>query len=539
MSATPAPPRPASAPRRRGLAARGVVMGVGLLVAAAALAGPALAVPVPGKTPGNPTTTGPSTGGGNGVGGGTGGANGPGNGATNGNGVGDGVGNGAGAANGNGNATVPPAVPPVVPPVVPPPVVPPPVVLWNLDTVVDLQVSASGPVPGDLDYTGAVFTFTKVSDPTVVATCITGVAGTCTVMVGFPSLGAVDLPVGPIVYLPADSYAVRQSSASTGLQIEDADLGTVTFCAFFAPCAQAANIHVTNASLFRTTVVTTVSDSGTAAPVPGASYALTGTDYPHSGTSSAGPADAGTAESGVDGTLHHVGWFLPGPWTLTPGAPPAGYLADGEHTVVIATTAVEAQQQTPFTVQLLLDPVPAVPSDAGGDGVVVTGPSGDPDPVVNGDPAADPGPGGGPGVPVPPAPVVDPAGTGGNPVVTGTGPAPAAPQAVAPQAVAPQAVGPQAVTAQANAAPRGTTTTPDARDTAPVADAAAPASPAPRTAADPAGPPVGAAAAGRPTDLKTASSSISDVGLIGFGILFVAAVIVGTRVVMRRARGGA
>jgi hypothetical protein len=77
------------------------------------------------------------------------------------------------------------------------------------------------------------------------------------------------------------------------------------------------------------------------------------------------------------------------------------------------------------------------------------------------------------------------------------------------------------------------------RDTAPVEDAAAPASPAPPTAADPAGPPVDAAAAGRPTDLKTASNSISDVGLIGFGILFVAAVIVGTRVVMRRARGGA
>ena len=64
------------------------------------------------------------------------------------------------------------------------------------------------------------------------------------------------------------------------------------------------------------------------------------------------------------GRCHHVGWFLPGPWTLTPGAPPAGYLADGEHTVAIATTAVEAQQQTPFAVQLLLDPVPAVPSAA-------------------------------------------------------------------------------------------------------------------------------------------------------------------------------
>jgi hypothetical protein len=39
--------------------------------------------------------------------------------------------------------------------------------------------------------------------------------------------------------------------------------------------------------------------------------------------------------------------------------------------------------------------------------------------------------------------------------------------------------------------------------------------------------------------LETVSSSFSEVGLLGFGILFVAAVVVGTRVVMRRARRGA
>jgi hypothetical protein len=42
---------------------------------------------------------------------------------------------------------------------------------------------------------------------------------------------------------------------------------------------------------------------------------------------------------------------------------------------------------------------------------------------------------------------------------------------------------------------------------------------------------------GRPTELTTASSSFTAVGVIGFGILLVAVVVVGTRVVMRRARG--
>jgi hypothetical protein len=38
------------------------------------------------------------------------------------------------------------------------------------------------------------------------------------------------------------------------------------------------------------------------------------------------------------------------------------------------------------------------------------------------------------------------------------------------------------------------------------------------------------------TEVRTRSSSITELGFVGFGILFVAAVVVGTRIVVQRAR---
>ncbi|MFL6096741.1 MAG: hypothetical protein ACJ71Y_14920 [Blastococcus sp.] len=477
MSATPAPPRRASAPRRLGLAARGLVMGVGLLVAATALAGPALAVPDPDKSTGHPAKPSVPAGGG-----------------------------------GNGKPL-------------------------NFDPDVVIQVRASGPVPGDLDYSGAVFTFTKVHVPTkvhaphVVASCTTDAAGRCTVVVDFPRSGAVDSAVGPTVHLRPGTYAVRQTSASIGLQSGDADVGTVAFCGVLAICVQSDTVQVTNASLFRTAVVTTVIDSKTAARVPGAGYELTGPNYPHVGSLSAGSADAGTAVSDADGTLEHAGWFLSGSWTLTPSTPPEGYLPDVAHGVAITTSAAEAQQQTPFEVQLLLDPTPGTSGDGGGPVDTTppgdSDPSGNPDPVavdpVAVDPVAHPDPVDGPGVPVPPAPVVDPsAGTGTG----GAGVAAGGRTAGSPT--------------PGNRSRPGTTTDAVDSDAAASGDAGAtPSGPRnPPNAARTAGPPAETLAGqGRPTELTTVSSSFTAVGVIGFGILLVALVVVGTRVVMRRARG--
>ena len=508
----------------RRLTARGSVVGVGLLLATSAMTGPALAGPTDsggnGKnappsdsadgdtgTPGAPLNDLPQTGtqtngGGNGNGDGTGNGNGTGNGAANGNGVGDGTGNGNGAGNGNGNGSPEEEVPGDDDGIVPD------FGLGkNYDVDRDIRISPTGPVPADLDLAGATFTLTSLASPAVSGTCTTGSDGVCTVVeTGFATPGPAR------VVLPPGAYSIAQTSAPAGLAANGDDLGTFVLCGFWAECVQGGTLTVSDASLFRTSVVTTVTDWLTGDPVTGADYRLTGPDYPHVGVPFVAGAvhDAGTATGDIDGSVTHAGWFLPGTWTLTAGDPPAGYLPDPPSTTDIATTAVQALALEPWIVARALDRIPVTPEeddgDTGGEIVDDPGPLDEPDPVD--DPADDP-------APINPAPNTGGAGpvVPAGPVLTGT-------------------------------ATRRDSGTPPVTDTDPPVDEPGPSTDSirhdGRTAGGGAAPSTGGAVVldAEPA-LETVSSSFSEVGLLGFGVLLVAAVLVGTRVVMRRARRGA
>ena len=108
---------------------------------------------------------------------------------------------------------------------------------------------------------------TNVHVPDVEATCTTNSAGTCTVEHAFPGLGAAAQADGSTVRLPAGAYAIEQTSASTGLQFVDTDLGAISLCGFLQVCVQSGPVEVSNASVFRTEVITTVLDSETGDPV--------------------------------------------------------------------------------------------------------------------------------------------------------------------------------------------------------------------------------------------------------------------------------
>ncbi|NYJ06932.1 MSCRAMM family protein [Petropleomorpha daqingensis] len=534
-------PAPARRTGRRLLTRRGVaqgsVLGLGLLLATTATAPAASAAPgnangnangnqnANGPTSSGPVNTPPGAGNGNGVGNGTGGANGTGQGATNGTGVGDGTGNGVGNGNGvgsgNGNATSTPPDGGTPPPVVDPPPIGPVFGPFpkDMDPTNDIAVEPTGDVPGDLDLSGAQFTLTSTDDPTVSETCVTDESGRCTV---HASVGQD--PVAGQLYLPGGSYTVHQTTAVAGLAPAEADatLDVCTFLqAFLGGCP--GGVTVQNAAQFRTAVVAEILDADSGQPVPGAEYQLTGQDYPHLPGPDGQPVAAADAveTSGDDGLVSFAGFFLPGTWTLTPGTTPDGYDADEEFTVEVTPPGAQ-DDGGPVTVQRLLHAA-VVP------GETTTPPAGDDGttPPADGDGTTTPGDTGSTDTP----PTSDPTGTTGNTNGT-TGPT-GTTGTSGSASVAPGG----APGGRVAAADQGTASAPT-DDPAPAAPPAAPSS-AGASTPSPAAEALAAPPAADTPALQTESSSIPEVGLIGFGLLLVVAIVVAVNVLRRRARGRA
>jgi len=187
---------------------------------------------------------------------------------------------------------------------------------FGLGKSIEFQVAGHGPVPGDLDLSGAVFQAAPL-DGGPGYTCTTDASGTCSFdtpwFVGggwlpfnpFESTVLVPPATGPIPFaptaegsdasIPAGMYTVTQLSASPGLA-PAAGLAIVELCSFPYGCeGEAGELFesVGNDSLFRTQLVTTVTDSVTGAPVGCASYELTGPDYPHDEINAPEPSGAG------------------------------------------------------------------------------------------------------------------------------------------------------------------------------------------------------------------------------------------------------
>lgn len=371
----------------------------------------------------------------------------------------------------------------------------------NFGTGKDFQVRLApvGEAPGDLDLSGV--TFTLRADDGTTHDCTTDAQGVCTFVTpeeataqmifgggGFPVPGGPPVPSTPVteenqLVVPDGTYTVVRAGTVQGLDPAAGtvgDLGTVTLGSGGDGLQDGS---IPDVSLFRRSVVATVTDAGTGAPVPGAVYDLTGPDYRHSPAVTGTTRDAGTETTGTDGAATWSNnWFLPGTWTLTPASTPAGYLTDTAWTTVITTADGEA----------------AAPWKAEHTMVPGSGNSG-----TNGSSATTPATT--PATTSAPAPVA-PVATSAAPRPRHTVPVPPAP--VAPSsAAAPQPAGDSAAAATTDA---------------PSATESAPATPSPL--AEP--------------RLRTVSRSVPESALVGIGILFVVVVLFAVLIVRRRARRG-
>lgn len=433
---------------------------------------------------------------------------------------------------------------------------------------------AADPIPDDLDLSGAVFDVLDL-DGNVQGSCETDVDGLCTVMSDF-WVGSEYAPAGDEIVLPVGTYTLVQDATHPvpGLVPTDA-VTTFSICFPFEPgCGWSVEWDVMNESLFRTEVVVTVRDGGPGrddAPVAGAGYTLAGPDYRHTevppfeilqagdpgveipwfeippievpegevpegevpegeisegeisegdvvdtdvaaaveATDEEGPADADAGDgeageepvldepvvSGADGVLTYSGFFIEGDYTLTPEVTPSGYVSSG----VVPFTIERSEPGTvaPWDVTVHLQPENS--EGTGGDGTVGDGTDGS----GTGSSGTTP-----PGVTVP----------------TSSGPgaaSPAAPVDRAPGRNRQPAVDIPAEPSAAEAAP-------------PSSSSPAPASwrPGDRAAGVVAGP----GAAATPKIQEASDTKLLEAGLVGFGILFIAVVVIATAVVRRRAR---
>ncbi|MGY1814760.1 hypothetical protein [Blastococcus sp. SYSU D00820] len=434
-------------------------------------------------------------------------------------------------------------------------------------------VEPDGVFPQDLDMSGAEIAFRPVevvADPTGVegvqdadgtaylegepTICTTDADGACHAgnLMGWGPLGlaeeggdtgTADSEADPsLVVLEPGLYLVEQLSSSTGFAHEPGILGTVRVCGFgdfiavaegidgAVPCESFPALSAPNASLFSTAVWTTTLDAVTGAPVPGVAYELTGgPDYPRVPGAEPGdcqPMDIGETPDGdlptaqatdsglpvtdAAGDLTFPGCHLPGDRTLRAVGVPAGYQAGQSFTVPVGVPPMDERSGEPdrvvrVTVGLL--PVGAVPAP----------PSTPSTPSVPSTPPAAPTATGGTG---------STGGTGARPS-TGTGTGTGAGTGARPGS---------AGTASSPSAPAATGSAP-AAPTAPATAASSP-SPAKPTPARPSAPTAVSPADDVPVvALETESSTeLLEVGLIGFGVLFVAAVVVAIGVLRRRAR---
>ena len=333
--------------------------------------------------------------------------------------------------------------------------------------------------PDGLDLSGAEFDLSD-SHGTVVANCVTNVSGACS----FGLRGSEDDPAPGTA--PAGGYELTQASAPLGLAPVTGGILSVTLT---ADGGSGLPAFVGNVPQFRHELAVRLDDAGQ--PLAGAAYRLSGPDLGKEKGPDGYPSTTwGPVVSDADGTLlfgvtdDPVDWFAPGAgYTLTQVTVPAGHRAEADP---VALDVRAAEANGPLTavhhVGKAVDAAPAATSSAAG-------------------PAA-------------PAPVAGPAG-----VRPSSSPAPAAPRS----------------------ASGGRQTAPTSAAVAPVTEAVPTTEVAPPTV-----PSAGASTSARisgPTladravtpKLATASSSVPEAGLIGFGVLFVAVVVLVIGVVRRRA----
>ncbi|MGZ4544541.1 MAG: hypothetical protein ACXVXT_04045 [Blastococcus sp.] len=263
-------------------------------------------------------------------------------------------------------------------------------------SAVQIAVQPDGNTPPDLDRSGATFTFTGGG---ITATCTTDVSGTCGVSV---ATGAM-VTDGLNLQLPPGTYTVVQTEASPGLKADVGD--SWTFSLWPAPpvaspgVSDAPPVVVLDTSLFRRNLSARVVGAG--APLAGATYALAGPDYPHNpavrGTDGIYRATALTHE---DGVLSYDGWFMPGQWTLTPTTVPDGYDKGSPATVVVPEAAPDTD--TVSGADIVLEPT-VVGGEVGDPGTGTQGTGGTGTPL--------PGPVPAPHVPAPPVTHPSSAGT--------------------------------------------------------------------------------------------------------------------------------
>ncbi len=355
-----------------------------------------------------------------------------------------------------------------------------------------LTLQASGPVPADLNLSGAEFELSGAGTDGATGTCVTDAAGSCSIEV-VPDGGASSLPTdGGAIALPAGTYAVQQTSAPDGLTRAE-EIAPLELCVSRNPEACTTTRTVTNSSNFLTRTEVHLLSAGE--PVPGVEVTLSGPGF-----------EAEPLTTDEDGRGAWTGWFLPGEWSFAVAGQPEPFpmtMAPGQ-----------GDPSLPWRVELTL---PSVGQPGGTDGDT----------------------GGNPTTPTAPPSATPPA----SPEVPG----PAAPDAAVPSP--PSVPGPLAGPAGTGAGAGTGTTAP--RVVAPVEqpqdDAVPSAVAAPGTASSPA-PPTAGGGAGQvfvaeddgPALETESSSRLMTAGLVtGVGILFVALVLTGYGVLRSRTRRAA
>jgi hypothetical protein len=385
---------------------------------------------------------------------------------------------------------------------------------------VDLSVAVlSGTAPDDLSLAGTEFTLTGSDE--VPHVCATDASGVCTVSApaNYPFHTP---PVSTDLILSLGSYTVTQTAHAEGVRGPAGRVGTVVLS---TSSISSKATPVVNRSVFRPGVGITLTDAA-GNPVVDTDYGLTGPDYLHADASRVDSYDWGLANTHGDGVLTYAGFFLPGAYTMTG--------RDGDPLTFTVRTPTLEDAALAWSGEFR---AAAAPGDEEG--------SGADEPVsIPGDDDA--------GTPTE-APVSIPSGdhvsTPGDPVSTPAGdpvsgqPLPSTPELVTPlpvsfvaaaaaaAAAAAPPVAPVGPSSSGGAArvPSAPTTAADrpATTSSTSTAAALPTSAAtPTTSGD-------AAIAGAPA-LETVSSSLLDARVIALGIGFLAVVLAGLLLIMRR-----
>jgi hypothetical protein len=375
-----------------------------------------------------------------------------------------------------------------------------------------LTLQPGGPAPADLDLSGIEFELVGSGEGAATGTCVTDVAGSCSVEV-VPDSGTSTRPAeGSEIALPVGTYAVTQTSAPEGLTIA-AEIAPLELCVSRTPEACATSRTISNTSTYRTrTEVRVLSADG---PVPAVEVTLTGPGFA-----------AAPLTTDEDGRAAWSGWFRPGEWWFA--------VAGQEAPLLVTMAPGQGDTSLPWLVEITL-PSPEVPEVPEEPGTTPTTPVTPPTTT--------------PGAPSEVPTAVDPATPGSTAPSTGTAPLPGTGTVDAAAGGTGAQPGGAPRPADAGTNPGTGTGTAAARVVEPVTgqpeeQAAAPSTPAaPGTASSPApsaggsGGQVFVPAGDEPALATESSSRLLTAGLVtGVGILFVALVLTGYAVLRSRTR---